>query len=307
MSWMGWLLLLNTHSPRGESISASLQRSAEGIHVVDAGLGCGRYDEVGGIPMPGPHRATAAGRSAPWNAATELAIGISVACPATSARELRTPSAASPIAPRTSWLKEKPGPMIGMSTPDSAYCFMNAMPMPPGRKAKTGIRTGRANLRDFARIVRLANLGVDLIRQFALVEALEAGQRVRSRRIVRRHDEHVGIVFVGVRPHRLVQIVVLVGRVEVVLMAVCAGQSGGAGVGRDVDDILLHRARHDGQVARFDQMMPVRMSTCSFWIHAVGDLDGRFGLLGVVFDDDLDLFVARPLDGEEEGVANVDA
>ena len=28
----------------------------------------------------------------------------------------------------------KPGPVTGMFTPDWAYCFMKAMPMPPGRK-----------------------------------------------------------------------------------------------------------------------------------------------------------------------------
>jgi hypothetical protein len=27
--------------------------------------------------------------------------------------------------------------MTGISTPDCAYCFMKAIPMPPGRKKKT--------------------------------------------------------------------------------------------------------------------------------------------------------------------------
>jgi hypothetical protein len=35
------------------------------------------------------------------------------------------------------WSKLKAGPITGMSTPLSAYCFMNEMPMPPGRKKKT--------------------------------------------------------------------------------------------------------------------------------------------------------------------------
>ena len=33
--------------------------------------------------------------------------------------------------------KEKAGPKTGISTPAPAYCFMKAMPMPPGRKKNT--------------------------------------------------------------------------------------------------------------------------------------------------------------------------
>ena len=50
---------------------------------------------------------------------------------------LCTPSAASPTAASTSWLKEKPGPIIGMPVSDWANCLAKAMPMPPGWKKKT--------------------------------------------------------------------------------------------------------------------------------------------------------------------------
>ena len=50
---------------------------------------------------------------------------------------LWAPSAASPTAPSMSWLKEKPGPIIGRPVSELANCLTKEMPMPPGRKKKT--------------------------------------------------------------------------------------------------------------------------------------------------------------------------
>ena len=58
-----------------------------------------------------------------------------------------------------------------------------------GQEEEDGIGTRRADLRDLGGIVGLAELGVDLADQLALVVALEAVQRIRAGRIVRREDE----------------------------------------------------------------------------------------------------------------------
>lgn len=76
-------------------------------------------------------------------------------------------------------LKLKAGPISGVVTPDPPYCFMQEIPIPPGRKNKHRIRATVADLCDLARIVGLADLRIDLTTQLALVEPLEAVQRVR--------------------------------------------------------------------------------------------------------------------------------
>src|SRR3546814_15631481 len=71
----------------------------------------------------------------------------------------------------------------------------------------------------------LAELGVDLAGVRALVEALETGQRVLPRRIVRRQDEGLLVaVVLHVAAHGLVQVVVLPGDIEVMRVTQLAGE-----------------------------------------------------------------------------------
>ena len=203
------------------------------------------------------------------------------------------PSAASPIAPRTSWLKEKPGPITGMFNARLRILLHEGDAHAAGQEEEHGIGAGSADLGDFGRVVGLAELGVDLAGQLALVVALEAVQRIRAGRIVWREDEHLlDALCLSVIAHRLVEIVVLVGDVEVVLVALRAGERRWAGIDRQVELVLRDRVRHDrhGEVRPDDAGQHVHLVALD---HLVGDLHRQFRLHRVVFGDDLDVLVSR--------------
>ena len=105
---------------------------------------------------------------------------------------------------------------------------------------------------------------------------------------------------------RLVEIVVLVGDVEVVLVALRAGERRRAGVDRQVELALRDRVRHDrhGEVRPDDAGQHVDLVALD---HLVGDLHRQFRLHRVVLGDDLDVLRAGQLERQHEAVARVDA
>ena len=180
------------------------------------------------------------------------------------------------MAPSTSWLKEKPGPITGMLDARLRILLHEGDAHAAGQEEEHAVGARGADLRDLGGIVGLAELGVDLADQLALVEALEAVQRIRAGRVVRRQDEHLLDALLSRRScrHRLMEIVVLVGDVEIVLVALLAGQRRGAGIGRQVELALRHRARHHrhGEVRPDDAGQHVDLVALD---HLVGDLHGE--------------------------------
>ena len=179
--------------------------------------------------------------------------------------------------------------------------------MPPGRKNVDRIRARSADLRDLRRIVGLAELGIELACELALVEALVARQRIGAGRVVGRQDEGLLVARgIGVVAHRLVQIVVLPGDVEIVFVAFGARERRGTGVGRKIELALRDRVRHDGhgKIGPDDSGQDVDLFALD---HLVGDLHRKLRLHRVILDDDLDVLVARLLDGKQEAVAHVEA
>jgi hypothetical protein len=158
-----------------------------------------------------------------------------------------------------------------------------------GEEEKHGIRAGCTDLRDFGRIVGLAELGVDLADKLALVVALEAVQRIRTCRIIRREDEHL-LDALGLRvvAGGLVEIVVLIGDVEIVLVALRAGERRGTRVDRQVELALRDRVRHDrhGEVRPDYAGQQIDLVALD---HLVGDLHGQLRLHRIVFGYDLDV------------------
>ena len=94
-----------------------------------------------------------------------------------------------------------------------------------GQEEKNGVRFGGAQGSDFRGVIRLSKFGVNLTGDGTLVVALESGQVVLAGRIVGR--QQVDLLkpgFGDVFTHDLIEIVVLVGHVEVIHVAVLAGQ-----------------------------------------------------------------------------------
>jgi hypothetical protein len=102
-----------------------------------------------------------------------------------------------------------------------------------------------------------------------------------------------------------VQVVVLPGDVEVVLVAAGTGELRGAGIGREVDHAVADEARDHGHgdVGEDDAGHDIHAVALD---HALGDLHAALGLEAVVLDEELDA-VAGPghLDGEQEAVADI--
>ena len=102
------------------------------------------------------------------------------------------------------------------------------------------------------------------------------------------------------------QIVVLPGDVEIVRMTALAGQDGRAGIRRQVEFPLGGRGRDHGhgQVRPDDAGEHVDLFRLD---HLVGELDGNVRLALIVFDDDLEVFIAGLLDRKHEAVPHIDA
>ncbi len=168
-----------------------------------------------------------------------------------------------------------------------------------------------ADLRQFGGVIELAELGVDLVRHLAFVEAAEAGHGILATRIVRRDDHDVLVALVL---HDLadgfVQIVVLPGDIEEEGVALLAGVLRRAGIGRDVEGLVLEDGRADGKhdVGEDDASHEVDLVLLQ---ELVGCLLSDIGALLVVGDNDLSRQVAelavQVLDAELETVADVHA
>ena len=117
-----------------------------------------------------------------------------------------------------------------------------------GQEEEQGVRLDAADLRQFGGVVELAELGVDLFRDVALVETTEAGNGVLAARVVRGDDHDILVALVL---HHLadgfVQVVVLPGDVEEEGVALLAGVLRRAGIGRNVESLVLEDGRADGE------------------------------------------------------------
>jgi hypothetical protein len=178
---------------------------------------------------------------------------------------------------------------------------MKLMPMP----------LGGPQLREFCRVIELAELGQDFLGHFPFVLALEAGEGVGAARVVGRQQRDLLEAALGdVLADGLVQVVVLPGDVEEIGIALLAGELRGAGVGRDEEGLALEHAGADGQhdVGEDDAGHEVDLVLLD---HFLRRLLRDVGLLLVVGDDHLGRQAAelsvQVFEAEIEAVADVDA
>ena len=165
-------------------------------------------------------------------------------------------------------------------------------------------------MREFSGVVELAELGVNLL-ALAGVVTLESGHRILTARIVGRHDDDVFEALVlNVFADCFVEIVVLPGHVEEEGIALFARILRGAGVGRDVEGLVLENSRSDGEhdVGEDDAAHEVDLVLLQ---QLVGGLLGDVGILLVVDDQHFGGQAAELavqfLDRQIEAVADIDA
>ena len=178
-----------------------------------------------------------------------------------------------------------------------------------GHEGVDRIRFQRGDAGQFGGEVELAELGEDLVGDFAFVEALDARHRVLAGLVVRRDQDEAAIALLGrVAAEHFVVAVVLPGDVEVMRMAAAPGERGGPGVGADqhhagVDHRLEHRHHHIGEHGAHDDVGAVALD------QRLGLADGHVGLQLVVHHDQVDVeaaeLAAALLQRELEAVADV--
>ena len=171
----------------------------------------------------------------------------------------------------------------------------------------SGLAAG--DLRQFGRIIELAERHVDLVGDLALEEALEAGERIAPGLVIGRDQEDLlqaGVlrVFAG----HAERLVVLIGRDEEIRIAFLAGEIGGAGVRADQDRSGIGHRFEDspeniGEDRADDEVDLIALE------QRLGLGDGDVGLEFVVLHDHLDLaaaeLAAEVLDRELEAVAQL--
>ena len=150
---------------------------------------------------------------------------------------------------------------------------------------------------------------VDLVRDLALEEGLEAGERVLARLVVGRHQERfldAGVLGMLARDRE--DLIVLVGGDEEVRIALLAGEVRGAGIGADQDGAALGHGLHDrgenvGKDRADDEIDLVPIDQRLDLVH------GEVGLELVVRNDHLDIAPAELaveiLDRKIEAVAKL--
>src|SRR5262249_45757513 len=115
-----------------------------------------------------------------------------------------------------------------------------------GQKDKDRVRRSRGYLREFGRIVELAERYINFVRNVTLKVALESGDGVLARLIIRRHQEHLfhsGVL--RVFSHDLVVLVVLIRGDKEIRIAFLAGELGSARVRTDQNDAGIGHRLHD--------------------------------------------------------------
>ena len=170
---------------------------------------------------------------------------------------------------------------------------------------------GRAQLGQLGGEVQLPDLGVDLVGQRLLVQALEAVERVLARGVVGRHDHDLVVALVrGVLARGLVHGVVLVAGAEEIGIALGARELAGAGVGRQVGHLggkqrRAHGQRHVGGHRAGEQIDLLALD------EAVYELACLLGVARHVGLDELGRhaaeLAAQQLDGQVQAVADLGA
>ena len=180
-----------------------------------------------------------------------------------------------------------------------------------GQEDVQGIRLGGAHLGELGRIVELAELGVDLVGNPALVEALESGERVLAGLVIWRDEVRALVSLVGgVLACRLMECVVRPGGGEKPRIALFAGQGRWGRVRAHIRNLrvesLRHRGKHD--VGENDAREDVDLVQPHVFF---GQLLAHFRLELVVADLHLDRqsaeLAAVELDREVEGIADIHA
>ncbi len=179
-------------------------------------------------------------------------------------------------------------------------------PHAAGQEEEHAVGPAGADLGDLGGVILLSEPGIDLARDLALVEALEAGERILAGRVVGGEDEGFREArVIGMGAGGLVEIVILPGDVEIERVAAPAGERRGAGIGRDVEPALRRGRGHHRhrEVGPDDARQHVHLVLLD---HAVGELHGDVGLALIVLDHHLHIRRARKLQRQQEAIAHID-
>ncbi len=157
-------------------------------------------------------------------------------------------------------------------------------PHTAGQKEKDGVRLRCAQRCDFSGVIGLAQPGVDLACDIALVVAFKACQMVFPGRVIGSQQVDVfeaGII--NILTDNLVKVVVLVRNIEVIFIAALTGKGRRPGVGTDVEDVIANDLRHDreGNIREDDAGHDLNVVPLD---EAIGNLLGLARVATVIFD-----------------------